>query len=313
MSALPSPTRQVDAFYAGQSSARWLRRGLRAARRLSPALAVDLAMRLFFTPMPSKLAARARPAPAAWEAERLRFEDGAIALWRRGDTGGQDRPKVLLVHGWAGDAMQLRPIADALAADGFEPLLLDFPGHGRSDGWRATLPQFVRAMFAVQARVGPLHAVVAHSLGALAAVHAAARGLAVERLALVAAPIAPARFVQGFAHAFGLGPALAQRLHDAIQRSAGTPLVEFESSWLGERVAQAVLLVHDRDDRVAPLAAAQALAQALPDARLRLTEGLGHRRLLADAGVAATVIAHLRSDPRAGDTKTHEGRAASLL
>jgi pimeloyl-ACP methyl ester carboxylesterase len=54
-----------------------------------------------------------------------------------------------------------------------------------------------------------------------------------------------------------------------------------------------VLIVHDRDDRAAPLAAAQALADALPAARLHITEGLSHRRVLSDPSVLATVLAHL--------------------
>ena len=305
MDATSTPTSaaaQVRAFYADSRPARWIGRTMRAAHRVSPTLALGLAMRLFFTPLPSKLAARARPVPAPWQAQWLPFERGTLALWRRvplGDGNGflpppASRGTVLLVHGWAGDAMQLRPLADALAADGFEPLLLDFPAHGRSDGWRSTLPQFVRALFAVQARIGPVHAVVAHSLGALAAAHAAGRGLAVGRLALLAAPLPPALFMHGFMHSFGLGSALARRMRERVQQREGVPLDQFEPAWLGAHVHQPTLLLHDRDDRVGPLAAAQALAQALPAARLQVTHGLGHRRLLADPAVTAAVVAHLR-------------------
>lgn len=323
----PSPTlapttAQVDAFYAGSRAARWMGRGMRAAQRLSPGLALRLAMRVFFTPLPSKLAARARPVPAPWRAELLRFEEGRIALWHRARLPlanafidpTADLPKVLLVHGWAGDAMQLRAIGEALAADGFDPILLDFPGHGRSEGWRSTLPQFVRALFAVQARVGPLHGVVAHSLGALASAHAVARGLAVKRLALVSPPIGPSVFIHGFAMSFGLGPAVARRMREAIQQREGVPLDQFEPGWLGERVRQPTLVLHDRADRAAPLAAAQQLARALPLARLQVTEGLGHRRILADGEVISAVIAHLREQGgHARHTPTQADRGTSTL
>jgi pimeloyl-ACP methyl ester carboxylesterase len=326
-SSTPAIAAQVGAFYAGSRVARWMGRGMRAAQAVSPAVALKLALRLFFTPLPSKLAARARAVPATWRAQRLPFEGGSIVLWRREapiahqanaflPAPAVEGPPVLLVHGWAGDAMQLRPIGDALAAAGFEPLLLDFPGHGRSGGWRSTLPQFVRALFAVQARVGPLHAVVAHSLGSLASAHAAARGLAVERLALVAPPVSPATFIQGFAASFGLGPGLARRMREAIQQREGVPLAQFEPGWLGERVRQPTLLVHDRDDRATPLAAAKQLARELPHARLQVTEGLGHRRILADAKVVAAVLEHLREPPSTGHsrkTATQPGPSASGL
>jgi len=259
---------------------------------VSPDVGLRLALRLFFTPMPSKLAARARPVPAVWRARRWPFEGGEIAAWRRTDVE-PGRPTVLLVHGWAGDAMQLRALGDRLAGAGYDPLLLDFPGHGRSDGWRSTLPQFVRALFAAQARTGPLHAVVAHSLGALASAHALARGLAAERLVLIAPPIPPAVFIHGFALSFGLGAGVAGRMHQAIQALEGVPLEEFEPAWLGARITAPTLVVHDRDDRAAPLAAGRQLEQALRQARIEVTQGLGHRRILDDAGVADAVLAHL--------------------
>lgn len=280
------------AFYGDGWLVRGIGAGVRTLHRLAPAVGTGLALRLFFTPLPTKALARRRAVPAPWRAERLPFEGGAVVLWRRPDVDAA-APPVLLVHGWAGDAMQLRALGDALAQAGHAPLLLDFPGHGRSDGWRSTLPQFVRALFAVQARTGPLHAVVAHSLGALAASHAAAKGLAVGRLVLLAPSAPPARVLHWFAQAFGAGEGLARRMAQVIERREGMPLAQFEAPWLGPRLAQPTLLVHDRDDRAAPLAVAEQLARALPDARLLTTEGLGHRRGLVDAGVVTAVLRHL--------------------
>lgn len=312
-SSTPAGAAQVGAFYAGSPIARWMGRSMRVAQRVSPALALRLAMRLFFTPLPSKLAARARTVPAAWQREHLRFEHGRMALWRRAEPASG--PTVLLVHGWAGDAMQLRAIGDALHEAGYAALLLDLPAHGRSDGWRSTLPQFVRALFAVQARVGPLHGVVAHSLGALAAVHAAARGLGAGRLALVSAPIPPAAFIRGFAQSFGLSPSLAGGMREAIQRLEGVPLAQFEPAWLGERVTQPTLLLHDRDDRAAPVEASKRLAQALAGARLELTAGLGHRRILAEPAVAQAIVSHFELPTAAhdGHMRTHAEPQASAL
>lgn len=280
------------AFYAGSPVARAIGATLRVADRLAPALGTHGAMRLFFTPLPWKLAAR-RPLPAPWRVSHWRFEGVQLAMHRRGDlpTG---RPVVLLVHGWAGSAGQMRRLGDALADEGFAPVLLDLPAHGRSGGWRSTLPQFARALFAAAARLGPLHAVVAHSLGSLATLHAAARGLPVQRLALIAPSSPPAQFMAWFAHSFGLPASLAQRMQRQIECREGVPLAEYEAGWLGPRVAHPTLLLHDEGDRIAPFAASQQLAQALPAARLQTHGGLGHRRILDDQGVAAAVAEHLR-------------------
>ncbi|MBL0729005.1 alpha/beta fold hydrolase [Piscinibacter sp. HJYY11] len=282
-------------FYASLG-ARSLGFALRLSQSVAPAAATRLALRLFFTPMPLKLAARRRPLPAGWQVEHWPFEQGAMAVYRRVPKEGEgERPTVLLVHGWAGSAQQMLTLADVLHADGFAPVMLDFPAHGRSAGWRATLPQFVRALWAASARLGPLHGVVAHSLGALATAHAAANGLPVQRLALLAASPPPSLFLQWFARSLSLGDSLPQRMGAVIERVEGVPLVRFDPGWLGPRLQQPTLFVHDEDDRVSPLAVGQRLAQAVPGSTLVTTRTLGHRRVLADAAVAQAVTAHLRA------------------
>jgi pimeloyl-ACP methyl ester carboxylesterase len=190
--------------------------------------------------------------------------------------------------------MQMRVIGDALAANGFDPVLLDFPAHGRSAGWRATLPQFARAIFAAASRLGQLHAVVAHSLGSLAAMHAAACGLPIQRLVLIAPSASPELFMRWFARAFGLADSISQRMRDWVERHEGVPLAQFEPEWLGERIAQPALVIHDKEDRVAPFSAGERVAGALLDGRMHVTQGLGHTRLLRDSQVASRVLQHLR-------------------
>jgi pimeloyl-ACP methyl ester carboxylesterase len=277
------------AFYA-TPAARLAGAALRGAERWWPALATRLALGLFFTPLPGKSHARAQPVPAPWQATRRRFEQGEVVTWQRSDAPA-GAPRVLLVHGWAGDAQQWRALGDHLVARGFDPVLLDFPAHGRSDGRRSNLPQWVRCLFAVSAALGPWHAVLAHSLGALASAHAVARGLPTGRLALVAASPPPRQFLRWFAGVLGPGEALAQRMQARIEEREGVPMREFEPAWLGPRLTLPLLLVHDRDDRIAPVAQAERLAAALPAARLVLSSGLGHRRLLADEPTLQRLLA----------------------
>ncbi|HEX3141389.1 MAG TPA: alpha/beta fold hydrolase [Rhizobacter sp.] len=290
-------TNPAAPFYAG-GLARSLGLALRLSQSVAPALATRLALRLFFTPMPLKLAARRQRLPAPWRVEQWPFERGGFAVYRRGapEAAADDaaRPTVLLVHGWAGDALQMLPLAEALAQSGLDPVLLDFPAHGRSPGWRATLPQFARALWAASARLGPLHAVVAHSAGATAAAHAVANGLPVERLALLAPSPPPALFLNWFARSMGLGEGIPLRMGSTIEKVEGVPLAHFDPVWLGPRLTQPTLVVHDEGDRISPLAVGQRVTQAIAGARLLTTRGLSHRRVLADAAVATAVAEHLR-------------------
>ncbi|KQY90594.1 MULTISPECIES: alpha/beta fold hydrolase [Roseateles] len=285
-------TRNPAAAFYASPTARGIAALLRGLHRVSPDLGTRVALHLFFTPMPTKWLARSRAVPRPWVERRLPFEGGHISVWQRSDVE-PGRPRVLLVHGWAGDAQQLRDQGDTLAAAGFDPLLLDLPAHGRSSGWRSNLLQWVRALFAVSARFGPWDGVVAHSLGALATAHALARGLPARRAALLALAPPPAQFMRWFAQAMGTGDALAARMRGRVEQREGVSLGHFEPTWLGERVGQPTLIVHDRGDVTAPLSGSETLVAGLPAGRLHVTEGLGHRRLLSDPAVMRLVSSHL--------------------
>lgn len=296
----------ASAFYASSRTARILGIALRTVNSLAPALGTRAALRLFFTPLPWKLAAR-HALPQGWSVTSWPFEAVSLAAYTRNDIAA-GLPTVLLLHGWGGSGMQMRTIGDQLAASGFNPVLLDFPAHGRSAGWRSTLPQFTRAIYAAASRLGPLHAIVAHSLGAIAALHVAARGLAVDRLVLVSPSASPTLFLHWFAGSFGLSDAAPLRMGERIEQREGIALSQFESDWLGPRVAQPCLVIHDETDRVAPFSAGQRATHALVDARLHATQGLGHRRVLEDAGVAQETARHLQQRGSEAERVRQPGR-----
>ncbi|MFO1251088.1 MAG: alpha/beta hydrolase [Inhella sp.] len=265
---------------------------LRGLDRLAPRLSTRLALGLFFTPLPTKRLARGRPVPAPWTLSELPFENGHLGVWQRADAM-PDAPRVLLVHGWAGDAQQLRALGDRLLAAGLAPVLLDLPAHGRAGGWRTNLGQWVRALFAVTACFGPWQGVVAHSLGAVASAHAMARGLPVQRAALIALAPPPRLFLSWFAAAMGVGEALAERMQRRIEQRVGVEMAQFDPAWLAPRLKLPMLLVHDHADRTAPLAGSVAMAEGAAQAVLLRTEGLGHRRVLQDGWVLQQVERHL--------------------
>jgi pimeloyl-ACP methyl ester carboxylesterase len=300
--SIPTPSAAGLAF--GQSRlARWAAAALRGTDRLAPEQAARLAVKLFFTPLPTKLSSPRR-VPKPWQLQRQHTGREGFVLLRQhpAPPATAQRARVLLVHGWAGDALQMLPLGQALAAAGFEPVLMDLPAHGRSAGWRCTMPQIVRSLFEAQSSLGPFEAIVAHSMGAVASLHAVAQGLRVQRLVALAPSSPPASVLRWFGQTFGLRPELLARMRARIETHEAMALDEFEAPWLGPRVQAPVLLLHDRGDRMAPLANSQALLGTLPAARLHTTEGLSHRRILSDPQAIVQVLAHLVAQPAAAPT-----------
>jgi pimeloyl-ACP methyl ester carboxylesterase len=285
----------TSTFYQASPGIRFYRAALASAERLWPALAVRLAYRLFLTPLPPKWLQRRGHWRRDWHVQEWPFEDASITVY---SPLAQERaPVVLLVHGWGGHAAQMLPLAEAVAARGLRPVLVDMPAHGRSRGSMSALPQFARAIDYVAARLVQqgfeLHGIVAHSLGASAAAYAASRALAMRRLVLLAPPASPPEYTHLFAQVFGLSERTRAAMQVRIEARQGMPMPLFEPQALGSRIRVPTLIVHDRGDSVNRFADGQAFAQAIRDARFVATEALGHRKMLKDARVLGEVAVFL--------------------
>jgi pimeloyl-ACP methyl ester carboxylesterase len=260
------------------------RAAIRSIHPLAPRRAADLAARWFVTP--TRLVPRSRAGdegralddPAADPGTPIVVSDGRLRLvahaWGRG-------PLALLVHGWNGRGLQLEAMARALAARGHRAVAFDHPAHGSSRGRTVTIPEMADAIQLVSEQMGGARALVAHSLGAVAATLALSRGLTPARAVYLAPPMHPEQWIARFGRALGLPASADPGLLAAVERRAGMPVAAVQPLTLAPRLRTELLIVHDRSDREVPVEDGEALARAWPGARLVVTDGLGHKRLLS--------------------------------
>jgi pimeloyl-ACP methyl ester carboxylesterase len=257
--------------------------------RAAPALAARWAERIWFT-MPRPAPPRPVPVPGGTD-----FTLDADGHRLAGQTWGAG-PAVYLMHGWAGQAAQLAAFVPPLVERGYRVVAFDAPSHGRSApgayGSRSsTIPEFAAALTAVVDAHGPAHALIAHSMGGTAAAVALCDGLRAERVALLAPMAGTLGYARRLAAVLGLGEPAYRRMVARAERRVGAPMHHFDVPELGRAVAMPkTLVVHDRDDVFTPVGDGAAIAAAWSSARLHVTSGLGHRRLLRDPGVVAEVV-----------------------
>jgi hypothetical protein len=286
-------TEAASNFYGSSPGIRLVRLAMGASQRLWPALAVRAAYRVFGTPLPPKWLQRRFAPPPGWRVEPWDFEEATLTVYRPRPGLAPHAPLALLVHGWGGHAGQMATLAESLESQGLQPVIVEMPAHGRSSGLVSNLPQFARAIeyvaFRLQAEGHTLRLLAAHSLGANAAALAAARGVAAQRLVLLAPPASPRAFTHYFARVFGLSERTRSAMQQRIEAREGVLMRQLEPDAVGPRIRVPTLVVHDRGDSVNGFADGQAFAHEIRGARLVATEGLGHRRILRDAGVLAQV------------------------
>jgi len=270
---------------------RLLAAGLRALEAVTPAVAGRAAGRLFLTPPRPARPARERALLRTGRPVDVTTERGErLAAWTWGDEGA---PAVVLAHGWGGRGAQLGAFVRPLVARGLRVVAFDQLGHGDSDGRRSSLLAFARGLAEVVRQVGPVEAVVAHSLGAGATVLALACGLPVRRAVLVAPPSRPLRMASRFMEALGLGGDAAAAMRADVARRIGVPWEAVDVLGRARYSPVPLRIYHDRDDAEVPWDEAADLAFAATDATLVTTRGLGHRAIVRDAEVVSDALRFL--------------------
>jgi len=259
--------------------------------RVAPGVAATWALNLFFTPRGRR---RSRRIGAILSAAR-RFDvivgGQRVAGWSWGEG-----PGVYLVHGWAGVGGQLAAFAPPLVASGFRVVTFDAPGHGASAGRRSSIVHFASALNEVVAKEGRAHAVIAHSLGAAAAVRALTRGLEVERAIFLGPTGGPRDWSERFRRHLGIPPHVMASMRERSERWLGASWADFDVPVLARSQAAPLLVFHDRDDGEVPWRDGAAIARAWPGARLVTTTGLGHLRILRDERVVSQAVAFVKGE-----------------
>jgi pimeloyl-ACP methyl ester carboxylesterase len=270
-------------------SLRAMRTGLQVLSRVSPHKAAAIAEQIFLTP-------KRRPRPVGdldvLETAypfKLPTRYGDLAAWAWGDAG----PRVLLVHGWEGRGAQLGPLVAPLLDAGFRVVTFDAPAHGDSGGDRSSLIHFANAVEDAALTLGPLHAIVAHSLGGAATLWASRQRPLAARVVLVAPPIDLEDYTRSMARILGLPEDMRQRVHARLEERFGATIEALRADRLASTMRGPLLVVHDEDDREVPVACGEAIAGAWPGSTLVRTHGLGHQRILRDGETLHTITRFL--------------------
>ena len=274
-----NPLSRVDARIVG------LRLGFQLLGPLAPARAARIAERLFTRPPQHPL----RPLEEAFlesgEAFQVPHDGYELAGWSWGSG-----PIVLLMHGWGSRAGRFRLFVPELQAQGFRIVAFDGPGHGRTGGTSASLPQFARALTAVSASVGPVSAFIGHSLGGAAALFAMNRSLAPVPAVLISAPSDPVVFWRRFVRHLAIPPGVRDRLQQNLERRFGITWDDLNLIPVAAALPTPLLVIHDEDDEDVPPENGREIASAAPRGTFVLTRGLGHRAIMRDAAVVRLAV-----------------------
>ena len=258
-----------------------MRSGFQGASRVAPGITSAVAAHLFRTTRRSKPRPGERDVLESATPSRI----AGMSVWSWGEG-----PTVLLVHGWNGRGTQLGAFVEPLVERGYRVVAFDAIGHGESAGNQSSLPEFANCIRQVVDELGGVYGIVAHSLGGAATTFALAYGLEAQRLVYGAPPADPREFLKIFGAGLGITDEVRALVKARVERRLGIPMEEMESFGIAPSMRLPLLVVHDEHDKEVPIAVGKNVAKSWPGAELIVTEGLGHQRILRDAGVRDSAV-----------------------
>jgi pimeloyl-ACP methyl ester carboxylesterase len=251
---------------------------------LSPQLSALQALKFFTKTRYKRHIARGIFADIEPDIVNIEGENLAIYHFRQDK---RDAPRVLLTHGWEGQASDFYKIVPELLRAGFEVVAFDGPAHGISSGENTNMFHFVEVIEGISERYGPFNASIAHSIGGIASSVASrlSKHFNPQKLIVIGSPNKLEVVLENFAKNLSLNKNIVQSMHLQIEKLVGLKVkdVSLEKILKGQEVK--LLLIYDMDDDMVPYKRALEIVDKVKNANLITTSGLGHVKILRDENV----------------------------
>ncbi|HEB58486.1 MAG TPA: alpha/beta fold hydrolase [Gammaproteobacteria bacterium] len=273
---------------------KWLRLAF-GLGRLAPGLAARIADRVWCSvphyPPPQREQGWAESA----RGETLDTGQGTITTYQWGEPA---RPPVLLLHGWAGRATQMYAFIDPLLHAGYRVVAFDAPAHGESSGRQTNFLEMIHALGVVNDSYGPFEGVIAHSFGVPVSMRALYEGhLQTSAVVGISPPFDLVGMIDRFCAMLNISPTIKEHLRRRITRRLGKQVWErFRVDTIAGQLDTPALIIHDENDREVDIDQARQAAAHWPGARLVVTRGLGHRRILRAKDVVESAVTFIAED-----------------
>ncbi len=219
-------------------------------------------------------------------AKKYKLDSGLQAF----EWGAASDPLVVLLHGWNGRGTQMGHFVAPLISLNYRVIALDGPAHGDSPGSKTDIKQFSGALLETQKQLGDYKAIISHSFGTGCCVLSTSMGLHVQKLVLIAGPSKYDRMIQLFVKRVGLNSRSKNYFYKSLKQRTGLDPQDINIGLIGSKLDVSALIVHDISDKAVDVKNAKDLHGLWPSTELKITEGLGHYRILKDQSVIDAAV-----------------------
>lgn len=243
--------------------------------------------KLFFKPVTTKLSPVQETMRDNAQTFTFQSHDTTLQAYQWGQG-----PAVLFVHGWAGQGAQFCKYIPDLVSKGYSVIAFDHAGHGKSQGRTANYFRFSNAVYDLEEQVPGMNlcAIVAHSLGAAAAINYMWRTKKKPVTILIAPALHLIEMLNSTFTRYGLPHHIFNSLISEIGEQTGHVFSRENPIDLLKSLTHDIMIIHDKNDKAVAYEDSWNASILYNNISLVPTTGLGHIRILEDESIKEMVI-----------------------
>lgn len=260
-------------------------------------IVIRIAEKLFTTPFPlDRGGMELKLLKSAKEFNIPQGKNNTIAAYRWGE---KTDPIILFVHGWSSTGTCFVKFINPLVSSGYQVISFDLIAHGKTCGAKsASITQWADTVTSVIKKVGKVHCIVGHSLGAGAIVIAAPLKSQVDKIVLISPVSNIIKVTEKFAKILLIPKKIIIGMHHYAWDKYNKSASKYGDDWhdiFKSAIKVPTLIIHDLDDSEIDIIDTKKLAKRIPQSNLLETKKLGHRRILLNPSIIRTTIKFISS------------------
>ena len=225
--------------------------------------------------------------------ERIKFRAFDIQLYKWGNPNNES---IFLIHGWEGQAGNFSDLIPKLVAANYYVIAFDGPAHGFSSKGK-TSPFDFKDLVGQLIKKYNFKRLISHSFGGVATTSALVEHpyLQIDKYVLLTTPDKFSDRINSVVEQVGVTQKVKNLLIKRIETEQNVNLSSFSVSQYVKNIkANQVLILHDRNDKVIPVAYSKNVCDSWGDCcQLKVVEGTGHFRILRTESVIKEVVAFM--------------------
>ncbi|MGB5498868.1 MAG: alpha/beta hydrolase [Maribacter sp.] len=188
-----------------------------------------------------------------------------------------EKETILLLHGWESNAFRWRNLISFLKNEGYNIVAFDAPAHGHSTGTIFNVPLYTECTKAVIDFYNP-KILIGHSVGGMNSLYNQEK-YPNEEIAKIVTIGSPSRLQDIMVHYQQLlkfNDVVMKGLDDYFMEQFGFRIDEFSTSQFRGHLSKKGLLIHDKEDTIAPFSASEQVHASWKNSTFFKTKGFGH-------------------------------------